>query len=422
MPRWASRTTSSALGGDSIVVDPAGRPGPRGRAVAHPAAGVPAAYACRARRRRRRRRSPLTRGRAARWSRSPTPRPPRSPGWAWTWPRCCRSRRCRPDCCSTPRSTPAASTSTPCRWSSTWPARSTRTGCAPPGQALLDRHANLRASFHQLGSGRPVAVVPARCRCRGPPPICPIVDGRGGGRGLAALPRRGGPPVRSGGRPAAADDAGPRPATVPAGPHPPAHAARRLVARAADAAARGALRGRGGRRPRRTATSSPGWPGRTGPPPSRPGATRSPGSPTPPGSPRRTRSASPRCPTVIEHELPAPDSAGADRAGPGPRAHAEHAGAGGVERRARPAHRPRRRGVRRHRLRPPGRSCHGVESMIGLFINTVPVRVRIDPAEPVGALLARLQDEQSALLDHQLPGTGRHPAAGRRSVSCSTLC
>ncbi|MFI5895174.1 amino acid adenylation domain-containing protein [Actinoplanes sp. NPDC051513] len=46
----------------------------------------------------------------------------------------------------------------------------------------------------------------------------------------------------------------------------------------------------------------------------------------------------------------------------------------------------------------------GVESMIGLFINTVPVRVRIDPAEPVRALLARVQDEQSALLDHQYLG------------------
>ncbi|GAB1640211.1 amino acid adenylation domain-containing protein [Krasilnikovia sp. MM14-A1259] len=46
----------------------------------------------------------------------------------------------------------------------------------------------------------------------------------------------------------------------------------------------------------------------------------------------------------------------------------------------------------------------GVESMIGLFINTVPVRVRLDHAEPVTALLTRLQDEQSALLDHQYLG------------------
>ncbi|MFD8076232.1 non-ribosomal peptide synthase/polyketide synthase [Streptomyces sp. NPDC059718] len=49
--------------------------------------------------------------------------------------------------------------------------------------------------------------------------------------------------------------------------------------------------------------------------------------------------------------------------------------------------------------RPP--ELDGVESMIGLFINTVPVRVRLRPQEPVGALLDRLQDEQSRLLPHQ---------------------
>ncbi|MFI0941513.1 non-ribosomal peptide synthase/polyketide synthase [Streptomyces sp. NPDC021020] len=43
----------------------------------------------------------------------------------------------------------------------------------------------------------------------------------------------------------------------------------------------------------------------------------------------------------------------------------------------------------------------GAETMIGLFINTVPVRVRIDPAESAGGLLARLQDEQSRLIAHQ---------------------
>jgi amino acid adenylation domain-containing protein/non-ribosomal peptide synthase protein (TIGR01720 family) len=50
-----------------------------------------------------------------------------------------------------------------------------------------------------------------------------------------------------------------------------------------------------------------------------------------------------------------------------------------------------------------GRSpeVHGIESMIGVFINTLPVRVRLDPAEPAGTLLARVQGEQSRLLDHQ---------------------
>ncbi|MFF7981302.1 non-ribosomal peptide synthase/polyketide synthase [Streptomyces sp. NPDC007901] len=43
----------------------------------------------------------------------------------------------------------------------------------------------------------------------------------------------------------------------------------------------------------------------------------------------------------------------------------------------------------------------GSEAMIGLFINTVPVRVRVRPEESTGALLARLQDEQSRLIAHQ---------------------
>ncbi|MFI8418736.1 amino acid adenylation domain-containing protein [Streptomyces sp. NPDC085479] len=42
----------------------------------------------------------------------------------------------------------------------------------------------------------------------------------------------------------------------------------------------------------------------------------------------------------------------------------------------------------------------GVDSAVGLFINTVPVRVTLRPDEPLGALLARVQDEHAALLDH----------------------
>ncbi|MGW4354602.1 amino acid adenylation domain-containing protein, partial [Nocardia sp. NPDC004582] len=52
--------------------------------------------------------------------------------------------------------------------------------------------------------------------------------------------------------------------------------------------------------------------------------------------------------------------------------------------------------------RPP--QLEGVESMIGLLINTVPVRVRLDAAETVGRLLDRVQAEQAALLDHQFVG------------------
>ncbi|MFF5078189.1 amino acid adenylation domain-containing protein [Actinoplanes sp. NPDC000266] len=43
----------------------------------------------------------------------------------------------------------------------------------------------------------------------------------------------------------------------------------------------------------------------------------------------------------------------------------------------------------------------GVEDMVGLFINTVPVRVRLRPEESWPELLRRVQAEQAALLDHQ---------------------
>ncbi|MFI8214592.1 non-ribosomal peptide synthase/polyketide synthase [Streptomyces sp. NPDC085932] len=52
--------------------------------------------------------------------------------------------------------------------------------------------------------------------------------------------------------------------------------------------------------------------------------------------------------------------------------------------------------------RPP--ELTGVEHMVGLFINTLPVRLRLDPAETLTGLFRRLQHEQTALLDHQWPG------------------
>jgi amino acid adenylation domain-containing protein/non-ribosomal peptide synthase protein (TIGR01720 family) len=50
-----------------------------------------------------------------------------------------------------------------------------------------------------------------------------------------------------------------------------------------------------------------------------------------------------------------------------------------------------------------GRSAEvpGVESMVGMFINTVPVRVRLSPRESLAALFARVQAEQALLLEHQ---------------------
>ncbi|WP_155344436.1 non-ribosomal peptide synthase/polyketide synthase [Acrocarpospora pleiomorpha] len=49
--------------------------------------------------------------------------------------------------------------------------------------------------------------------------------------------------------------------------------------------------------------------------------------------------------------------------------------------------------------RPP--ELPGVEAMIGLFINTVPVRVRLRESEPISGYLERIQNEQSALIEHQ---------------------
>ncbi|WP_165975758.1 non-ribosomal peptide synthetase [Actinomadura rubrisoli] len=46
----------------------------------------------------------------------------------------------------------------------------------------------------------------------------------------------------------------------------------------------------------------------------------------------------------------------------------------------------------------------GIEDTIGLFLNTVPVRVRPRPDEPAAAFLARLQAEQAALLPHHHVG------------------
>ncbi|AQA20680.1 amino acid adenylation domain protein [Rhodococcus sp. MTM3W5.2] len=55
----------------------------------------------------------------------------------------------------------------------------------------------------------------------------------------------------------------------------------------------------------------------------------------------------------------------------------------------------------------------GVESMAGLFINTIPVAVQLVPHEPVRELLARLQSEQAGLLDHHFVGlTDIHRVAG----------
>ncbi|MFC9435892.1 non-ribosomal peptide synthase/polyketide synthase, partial [Nocardia sp. NPDC057030] len=61
--------------------------------------------------------------------------------------------------------------------------------------------------------------------------------------------------------------------------------------------------------------------------------------------------------------------------------------------------------------RPP--AIAGVNSMVGLFINTVPVRVRFDPRRSLAALLTDLQARQTALLDHHHVGLSDiHQAVG----------
>ncbi|MBB5912967.1 amino acid adenylation domain-containing protein/non-ribosomal peptide synthase protein (TIGR01720 family) [Nocardia transvalensis] len=52
--------------------------------------------------------------------------------------------------------------------------------------------------------------------------------------------------------------------------------------------------------------------------------------------------------------------------------------------------------------RPP--TLPGVESMVGLFVNAIPVRVRLDATETLDGLLRRLQAEQADLFDHHYLG------------------
>ncbi|GDY58176.1 hypothetical protein SVIO_087990 [Streptomyces violaceusniger] len=61
--------------------------------------------------------------------------------------------------------------------------------------------------------------------------------------------------------------------------------------------------------------------------------------------------------------------------------------------------------------RPP--ELPGVENMVGLFINTLPVRVRLNPAESLSSLLNRAQEQASRLVEHHHLGlTDIHRLAG----------
>ncbi|WP_160103359.1 amino acid adenylation domain-containing protein, partial [Rhodococcus sp. T7] len=69
--------------------------------------------------------------------------------------------------------------------------------------------------------------------------------------------------------------------------------------------------------------------------------------------------------------------------------------------------------------RPP--ELAGIETMVGLFINTLPVRIRLRPGDTVGALLERVQAEQAALLDHHYLGLSEIQGAAGPEVGFDTL-
>ncbi|MFG2457070.1 amino acid adenylation domain-containing protein [Streptomyces sp. NPDC048523] len=69
--------------------------------------------------------------------------------------------------------------------------------------------------------------------------------------------------------------------------------------------------------------------------------------------------------------------------------------------------------------RPP--ELPGAESMIGLFINTLPVRVRLDGAQPVLEMLRDLQNRQSALMAHQHIGLTELKQLVGRGAAFDTL-
>ncbi|GLZ29182.1 hypothetical protein Lesp02_13720 [Lentzea sp. NBRC 105346] len=64
----------------------------------------------------------------------------------------------------------------------------------------------------------------------------------------------------------------------------------------------------------------------------------------------------------------------------------------------------------------------GAETMLGLFINTLPVRMRIRPGDSVAALLRRVQEEQSELLPHHhFPLARLHRITGLTELFDTTM-
>ncbi|WP_028192796.1 non-ribosomal peptide synthetase [Salinispora pacifica] len=62
-----------------------------------------------------------------------------------------------------------------------------------------------------------------------------------------------------------------------------------------------------------------------------------------------------------------------------------------------------------------------VETTIGMFLNTVPQRITLDPAEPIGDLLRRIQAERVTLMDHEYLGLAELQRAGGHPTLFDTL-
>ncbi len=90
----------------------------------------------------------------------------------------------------------------------------------------------------------------------------------------------------------------------------------------------------------------------------------------------------------------------ADAAGARAGSDAEHLRPGGVGDPAGSADRAKRRGVRGDGGGAPA-GIPGIESMVGLFISTLPLRVRLAAEQPLLALLHEVQERQSRLMAHQ---------------------
>ncbi|WP_235169537.1 amino acid adenylation domain-containing protein [Rhodococcus erythropolis] len=69
--------------------------------------------------------------------------------------------------------------------------------------------------------------------------------------------------------------------------------------------------------------------------------------------------------------------------------------------------------------RPP--ELTGIETMVGLFINTIPVRITLRPRESIGTFLARIQAEQAELSDHHYLGLSEIQGATGPETGFDTL-